>query len=116
MEKFCPETRKKRSFKNSPVCEVLDPLDPLVVRGFLFVKSWIPLAPQTKNTRPISPPKQKILEPPLVIRSSVLLRRYMYMYVFQNNEHHLFNVTYFRIFCWLSYVAGTLQKKRPVGL
>src|SRR6218665_715355 len=65
--------QKFRQKFGPPVCEVLDALDPLVVRGFLpsaialsRLRHLIPISPpQTKNTRPISPPKLKILEPPL---------------------------------------------------
>src|SRR6218665_581747 len=46
--------------------------DPLVVRGFLpsaiavsRLRRLIPISPPNKNTQPISPPKHKILEPPL---------------------------------------------------
>src|SRR6218665_3325386 len=48
--------------------------DPLVVRGFLpsaiavsRLRRLIPISPPNKNTRPISPHKHKILEPPLVV-------------------------------------------------
>src|SRR6218665_4124956 len=48
------------------------PPDPVVMRAFLpsaiavsRLRRLIPISPPNKNTRPISPPKHKILEPPL---------------------------------------------------